>query len=136
MRLTGGEPLLRPGLRGLITALSGCLPDAELCMTTNGLLLEQNAVALRAAGLDSVNVSLDAAAPERFEKLTGVDGLNRVLGGLDAARAARFDRVKINTELIDSCNGDQLDALIRIAARTGCEIRFVELMPFGEGTRL
>lgn len=136
LRLTGGEPLLRGGLHRLIAALRGCVPAAELCMTTNGLLLEQNARSLRAAGLDSVNVSLDAADSERFRKLTRIDGLTRVLAGLDAARGARFDRMKINTVLIESCNGDQLDALIRIAARNGCEIRFVELMPFGEGARL
>jgi len=136
LRLTGGEPLLRAGLGRLIAALRDRLPDAELCMTTNGLLLESCAAALRAAGLGSVNVSLDAADRGRFEKLTGVDGLMRVLGGLDAARGASFDRIKINTVLIESVNGDRLDALVRIAARTGCEIRFVELMPFGEGARL
>ncbi len=136
LRLTGGEPLLREGLPGLIAALRGRLPSAELCLTTNGMLLARSARALRAAGLNSVNVSLDSADREGFRKMTGTDGLSRVLAGLEAACQARFDRVKMNTVLIDSCNGDQLEALIRIAARSGCEIRFVELMPFGEGARL
>jgi cyclic pyranopterin phosphate synthase len=136
LRFTGGEPLLRPDVLELIRAFRRRLPATELCMTTNGLLLEGRSRPLRAAGLRSMNISLDTLDPERFRVLTGSDRLSQVLDGIDDARRAGFDNLKLNTVLLRSFNGDQLPALVRIAAAHEAEIRFVELMPIGAGAGL
>jgi GTP 3',8-cyclase len=136
LRLTGGEPLLRPGLPALVARLRAQWPDAHLAMTTNGILLPRRAAALRAAGLESVNLSLDAADAESFRRLSRGGRLDDVLAGLRAARRAGFAPVKINTVLIRSVNGRGLADLVRLAAEAGCEIRFIELMPCGEGAML
>ncbi|MFH2002494.1 MAG: radical SAM protein [Planctomycetota bacterium] len=136
LRLTGGEPLLRAELPELIRSFRNLLPAVELCMTTNGLLLADRVEALKAAGLQSLNISLDTTRPDRFYRLSRSRGLARILSGIAAARNAGFDKLKLNTVLMRSYNADQLADLIRVAARNQCEIRFVELMPFGQGAHL
>lgn len=136
LRFTGGEPLLRPGLPGLIRDFKGILPHASLCLTTNGTLLKRSAYALKSAGLDSMNISLDTLDERRFQKLSRSHGLSRVLGGISAARRAGFRKVKLNTVLLRNYNYDQMESLIRVAASLLCEIRFVELMPLGQGAEL
>ena len=136
LRLTGGEPLLRPGLPGLAASLRARFPETELCLTTNGLLLEERAALLFQSGVQRLNVSLDTLDPGLFQKLAGRPGLPRVLDGLDAARSAGFASVKINAVLLRSYNLESLPDLVRLAAEKGCEIRFVELMPFGAGAAL
>jgi len=136
LRFTGGEPLLKPGLFGLIKEFGRALPRAELCLTTNGLLLDKMAHGLKEAGIASLNISLDTTDPEMFRELTGVSGLSRVLAGIGAAQRAGFENLKLNTVLMRTRNRSRLVDLVRTAARFGCEIRFVELMPFGEGARL
>lgn len=136
LRITGGEPLLRAGLSGLIAALGRLLPHAELCLTTNATLLEGRAVELKRAGIRFLNISLDTLDSGVFREISRSRGLSRVLGGIAAASRAGFERMKLNTVLLRSRNSGQLGELIRLAARRGCEIRFVELMPFGEGARL
>ncbi len=136
VRVTGGEPLVRVDLDTLVRGLRARLPHAELCMTTNGLLLERHAGALRAAGLDRVNVSLDSADPARFAALTQGGSLARALAGFRAAAAAGFTGTKVNAVLLRSVNGDRLVELVRTAAAYGCETRFIELMPVGDGAAL
>ncbi len=136
LRLTGGEPLLRPGLAGLVRLLRRRLPRAELALTTNGMFLAAQAKCLRLAGLCALNISLDTTNARAFGRLTRGGRLGAVLEGIRAARAAGFPRIKLNAVLMRSVNADRLEALVRTAAHFGAEIRFIELMPFGEGARL
>jgi len=135
IRITGGEPLLRPRLPALIRTLADRLPRAELVLTTNGVLLAPLARALRRAGLRTVNVSLDAVAPPRFAALTG-GRLEPVLRGIDAAVAAGLAPVKLNAVLMRSVNGDHLQDIVELAVRKGCQLRFIELMPIGVAARI
>jgi GTP 3',8-cyclase len=136
IRITGGEPLLRPGLPGLIEKIHGRMPDAELAMTTNAVLLKQHAVAVRRAGVDFINTSLDTLSAELCEELTRGGDVRTIVEGIRAARAAGFPLIRINTVLMRTYNGDSLPSLVRFAAELGCEIRFIELMPFGEGAAI
>ena len=136
VRLTGGEPLVRVGLPALVRKLRRLLPHAELAMTTNGTRLRAAAVSLRDHGLDTVNISLDTADPAHFARLTGGGQLDRVLAGVEAARRAGFDRLRLNAVLLRSLRGEPLCELVRFAARNGCELRFLELMPIGAGALL
>ena len=134
VRFTGGEPLLRVGLPALVGKLRRLLPSAELAMTTNGTLLRRAAATLRDHGLDTVNISLDTTDPAQFARLTGGGRIDSVLAGVEAARRAGFDRLKLNAVLLRSLRGEQLSKLVRFAARCGCELRFLELMPIGAGS--
>lgn len=136
LRITGGEPLVRPGLVGLVEGLRARLPAARLCLTTNGLLLRSHAASLKAAGIEFVNVSLDAADAATFDSITRGGRLADALDGIRAAREAGFDAVKINSVLLETANGRRIEHLVRLAAEEGCEIRFIELMPCGEGADL
>lgn len=130
IRITGGEPLLRAQLPQLVAALRGALPAAELCLTTNGSRLAPLAGPLAAGGIVAVNVSVDSAVPATFAALTGGGCLDQVIAGVEAARAAGL-RVKLNAVLQRTGNGGQLPELVRLAARCGCTIRLIELMPLG-----
>jgi cyclic pyranopterin phosphate synthase len=136
VRLTGGEPLLTPDPPGLVARLHERLPGAELGLTTNGLLLPRYAEPLRQAGLELLNVSLDTLDEEACRRLTRGAKLADILAGIHAARTAGFPRMKLNSVLLRTINGEQLDTLVRFAAEIACEIRFIELMPYGEGRRL
>ena len=136
LRLSGGEPLLYRGVVGLIEQLRSLLPHAKLALTTNGRLLAGAVGSLSEAGLDAVNVSLDSLDPDRFRDVTGGGDVEATLDGIRTAVAAGFSKVKLNTVLIRRTNGDQLADLVRFAAGLGCEIRFIELMPLGQGTAL
>ncbi|HOX46835.1 MAG TPA: radical SAM protein [Myxococcota bacterium] len=131
LRLTGGEPLLRPDLLEIVGRLHSAVPRAELALTTNGGHLARMAAPLRAAGLSRVNVSLDTLDPEAYRRLTRGGGLGRVLEGLEVAAAAGFARLKLNTVLLRSLHaqGGMLPAIVRLAVRLGAEARFLELMP-------
>ncbi|MBN2498749.1 MAG: radical SAM protein [Deltaproteobacteria bacterium] len=131
LRLTGGEPLLRPDAVELTARLREALPDAELCLTTNGTLLAPLARPLAGAGLARINVSLDSADAKRYAALTRGGDLGATLAGIEAARSAGLERIKLNTVLLEHGNGDALADLLRLAARLDCEIRFIELMPIG-----
>ena len=129
VRLTGGEPLLRPGVPGLVARLAALEPRPELSLTTNGILLVRDAAALAAAGLDRVNVSLDTLDPDRFKAITFRDRHAGVLGGLAAARAAGLEPVKVNAVLLRGRNDDEAPALLAWALAEGYELRFIEQMP-------
>lgn len=135
VRITGGEPLLRRDLAVLIEALAARPAIADLALTTNGVLLARHAGALRAAGLHRITVSLDTLDRERFRALTRSDELGAVLAGIDAAAAAGFRSVKLDTVVIRGVNDDELVAMVEYAKRTGAEVRFIEYMDVGGATQ-
>jgi len=134
VRLTGGEPLLRQDLHLLVRLLADKPQVRDLALTTNGLLLGDQARLLRGAGLGRVTVSLDTLRPERFRELTRRDGLDRVLAGLDAARDAGFRGTKLDTVLMRGVNDDEIDALLDLAKDKDAELRFIEYMDVGGAT--
>jgi cyclic pyranopterin phosphate synthase len=134
LRITGGEPLLRRGLPGLIERLAARPAVRDLALTTNGILLARQAASLRRAGLHRITVSLDTLVPERFLTLTRFDAHAEVLEGLDAAAAAGFDSVKIDTVVIRGVNDDELSGLLEHGRKIGAEVRFIEYMDVGGAT--
>ena len=136
IRFTGGEPLLRKDLPSLVQGVAKRFPKAELCVTTNGALLEKMAQPLYDAGITKVNVSLDTLEPDSFKAITRGGKLFSVLAGIEKAREVGFAQVKINSVLQKSINGDEIVELVKFAGARGCEIRFIELMPFGAGAEL
>ncbi|HEX5202682.1 GTP 3',8-cyclase MoaA [Paractinoplanes rhizophilus] len=129
VRFTGGEPLLRRGLLGIVGAAARLTPRPSLKLTTNGIGLEKIAGALKEAGLDRVNVSLDTLDADRFKELTRRDRLDDVLRGLEAAAAAGLTPVKINTVLMRGINEDEAPQLMKFALTYGYQLRFIEQMP-------
>ena len=129
VRFTGGEPLLRRGLPRIIERMASLLPRPRTSLTTNGLGLARLAPALRAAGLDRVNVSLDTVDPERFARLTRRARLTDVIAGLAAAAEAGLTPVKVNALLMRGLNDDEAPALLRWCLERGYELRFIEQMP-------
>lgn len=129
VRFTGGEPLLRPGLVGIVAAVAALSPRPRLSLTTNGIGLDRLAEPLRRAGLDRVNVSLDTLDPARFAALTHRRRLPDVLAGLDAARAAGLVPVKLNAVLMRGINDGEAVPLLRFALEHGFQLRFIEQMP-------
>ena len=130
VRLTGGEPLVRRGIVELTRMLAG-QGLADLAMTTNGQVLSDYARPLREAGLRRVNISLDTLDRGRFSRLTRGGRLERTLAGIDAARAAGFRSIKINTVVLRGENDREVCDLVRFAMARGLEIRFLELMAIG-----
>lgn len=129
VRFTGGEPLLRPGLVGIVERCAALAPRPRLSLTTNGIGLARTAEALRTAGLDRVNVSLDTLRPDVFRTLTRRDRHHDVVAGLDAARAAGLAPVKVNSVLMRGVNDDEAPDLLDWALRHDYELRFIEQMP-------
>ncbi|WP_435206742.1 GTP 3',8-cyclase MoaA [Micromonospora sp. bgisy143] len=129
VRFTGGEPLIRPGLVGIVGAVAALDPRPRISLTTNGIGLDRLAPALRTAGLDRVNVSLDTLDAARFTQLTRRPRLDAVLAGLAGAAAAGLDPVKINAVLMRGVNEDEAPALLRFALDHGYHLRIIEQMP-------
>ena len=129
VRFTGGEPLLRRGLAGIVARTAALRPRPEISLTTNAIGLERTAATLCAAGLDRVNVSLDTLRPETFRKLARRDRLPDVLDGLAAAAQAGLRPVKVNAVLMRGVNDDEAPALLRWALGEGYRMRFIEQMP-------
>ena len=129
VRFTGGEPLLRRDLETIVTRTAALAPRPEISMTTNGIGLARRAGALRAAGLDRINVSLDTLRPEVFRKLARRDRLPDVLDGLSAAAAAGLTPVKVNAVLMRGINDDEAAPLLAYCVERGYELRFIEQMP-------
>jgi len=135
IRITGGEPLLRKDLADLIKLLAAKNPIQDLALTTNGILLADQAAALKSAGLHRITVSLDTLRADRFEALTRFNELEAVIGGLgEATRIWRSD-VKIDTVVIRGVNDDELIDLLDYGRDLGAEIRFIEYMDVGGATR-
>lgn len=133
VRLTGGEPLLRRGICGLIRMLAGIEGLRDLSLTTNGVLLSELASELKAAGLARVNISLDTLDPEKFKRITGMDALARVLAGVEAALARGLTPVKINTVVVRGLNEEEVPEMARLTLSEPLHLRFIEFMPIGEG---
>lgn len=133
VRITGGEPLVRKDVVELVALLDG-LHVPALAMTTNGVLLEAHAAGLRRAGLQQLTVSLDTLSAERFAALTRRDQHAQVLAGLDAAAAAGFPALKLDTVLMRGVNDDEVVPLLEFAAQRGAELRFIEYMDVGGAT--
>ncbi len=134
VRLTGGEPTLRKEVVGIAADVSATPGIEEVAITTNGHRLAELARPLREAGVSCVNVSLDTLRPERLLAISGRGArLADVLHGIDAAAAAGFRHLKLNTVVMGGVNEDELGELVRYAWAHGASPRFIELMPFGKG---
>ena len=129
VRFTGGEPLLRRGLPGIIARVADLRPRAELSLTTNGIGLAKLAGPLHSAGLDRVNVSLDTLSPETFVQLARRDRLADVLAGLAAAAGSGLAPVKVNSVLMRGINDHEAAALLRFCLDNDYRLRFIEQMP-------
>lgn len=133
VRLTGGEPLVRRGVLEICRGVAAIPGVEELCVTTNGLRLPALAADLRRAGVDRLNVSLDTLRPDRYAYITRVGRLKEVLAGLEAARAAGFSGTKLNVVLMRGFNDDEIGDFVRLTEDRDVEVRFIELMPIGQG---
>jgi GTP 3',8-cyclase len=131
IRLTGGEPLMRRGLERLVEMVVAIPGIHDVGMTTNGLLLAEHARPLYDAGLRRINVSLDTLDPERFQQVARREGLERVLAGIEAAKAAGFGPIKINAVTIRGLTDVDVVPLARYARANGLEMRYIEYMPIG-----
>ncbi len=136
VRLTGGEPLIRPGIVGLTQAINSIPGIKEVSITTNGVLLPDYIVGLKKAGLKRINISLDTLRPERYKKITRTGHLKDVWRGIERALAEGLDPVKINSVLIRGVNEDEICDLARLSMDYPLHLRFIELMPIGEGAAL
>jgi len=136
IRLTGGEPLIRRNLERLVAMLAAIPGIGDIALSTNGLLLAEQAEALVAAGLTRVNVSLDTLRDDRFTAIARRPGLARTLAGIDAALSAGLQPVKINCVLMRGTNDDELEAFAQLARTRAVHVRFIEVMPVMENVDL
>ena len=134
VRLTGGEPLMRHDLPLLVRQLAAKPALRDLALTSNGVLLAEQAAALAAAGLRRVTVSLDTLRPDRFQALTRRAGLDQVLNGIAAAGAAGLRPLKLDTVVMRGINDDELIDLIEYGKTVAAEVRFIEYMDVGGAT--
>ena len=132
LRITGGEPLIRGGVIELMQRLKKIPELKELCLTTNGTHLAQHAQALKDAGVDRINISLDTLKPERFKQLTRVGDIRPVLAGIKAAQAAGFKQLKLNCVALKHYNADEAADLVNFALNENLDISFIEEMPLGK----
>lgn len=131
LRITGGEPLVRPNVVWLFERL-GALPGIrELTLTTNGTQLPRFAGPLKDAGVGRINISLDSLRAERFQRITRFGRLERTLAGIEAARQAGIGRIKLNSVILKNRNHDEVVDLVRFAIDKGMDISFIEEMPLG-----
>ena len=128
IRVTGGEPLVRPKVEDLIKSLSNIDEVKAISMTTNALLLRDKVMQLRDAGLSSINVSLDTFKEDRFKAITGIRGLSKVMKAIRVADDAGL-KIKINTVIMRGWNDDEIPDFARFARFTGYIVRFIEFMP-------
>ncbi len=133
VRLTGGEPLLRPDCVAVVSAIASVTPRPEISITTNGIGLARMAAPLKAAGLSRVNVSLDTLKPDLFHTLTRRNRLADVLDGIAAADAAGLQPVKLNALQLRGVNDGEAPVLLAFAIEHGYELRFIEQMPLDAG---
>lgn len=133
IRITGGEPLVRKGITDLVGMLASIAGIRDLALTTNGILLKEYAVPLKLAGLQRVNVSLDTLDPARFRKLTGGGPLSLVLQGIESARLAGLDPVKINCVVMESSEETDAKMVKDFARKEGLQVRFIRQMNLETG---
>ncbi|MCA9080083.1 MAG: GTP 3',8-cyclase MoaA [Planctomycetaceae bacterium] len=135
LRLTGGEPLVRNDLPTLVAMLVAIPGIEDISLTTNGILLAEQAQALYDAGLRRLNVSLDALDPQKFHEITRREGYEQVLAGIEAARNVGFDPIKINAVSIRGMTESEIVPFGHFARESGCEVRFIEYMPLDADNR-
>src|SRR5256885_13111020 len=134
IRLTGGEPMMRRDIETIIRKLSALKPRLhDLALTTNGYFLPDRAQSLKDAGLDRITISLDSLKRETFERMTGVDVLERVLAGIEAAKSAGLTPIKINAVIVRGHNEEEVADFASFARSTGVRMRFIEFMPLDSG---
>ena len=129
IRLTGGEPLVKKNILSICRRVAAVEGIKEVCLTTNGILLPELAVALKEAGVKRVNLSLDTLNPEKYAYITRIGKLEQFRAGLQAALEAGFDKVKINAVLIGGFNDDEIAPLANLTMEYPVDMRFIELMP-------
>jgi cyclic pyranopterin phosphate synthase len=129
LRITGGEPLVRAQLPTLVRSLAAVPGITDLAMTTNGILLAEQAAALREAGLQRLNISLDAVSEATFQQIARRSGLQRVLDGIRAAKSQGFSQVRLNAVAIRGVTEHEIVPLAEFARQEGLELRFIEFMP-------
>jgi GTP 3',8-cyclase len=134
VRLTGGEPLVRPNLATLIRMVAEIVGIEDISLTTNGLLLGSMAAELAEAGLKRVNISLDTLQPERFSRITRGGSFEKVMQGIAAAQAAGLEPIKINAVVVRGVNDDEMENMARLSIEHGWHVRFIELMPIQNQT--
>lgn len=130
VRLTGGEPLIRPDVDEIVKELRRFPSVRHVGVTTNGQLLEKWAGRIAAAGTNSVNVSLDSLRPERYRAISGGGSLDRVLAGMAEARRVGISKIKANCVVMGGVNDDEIEPLVHFAMDRNVEVRFLELMSF------
>ena len=133
IRVTGGEPLVRRGAVDFCRMLAEIPGVEELCLTTNGSLLAEQAAALREAGVTHLNISLDTLKEERFRTITRLGTLSDVLRGIEAAERAGFEKIKLNCVLLGGVNGDLIADFAALTRAHDWQVRFIERMPMGCG---
>lgn len=131
IRLTGGEPLVRNNVMQLFQSLGQLSGLKELVLTTNGSQLPKLAPALKQSGVKRINISLDSLKPERFHRITRVGHLDKVLAGIEAAKQAGFEAIKLNTVILKNRNHDEVTDLVQFAVDNAIDISFIEEMPLG-----
>jgi cyclic pyranopterin phosphate synthase len=131
LRLTGGEPLVRSNITELVVKLAKIDTIKDFSLTTNGILLKHYAAELKRSGLHRVNISLDSLNPEKFKNITRNNKLEDVLQGIEAAKAAGLNPVKINVVAMRGVNDDEILDFAKKTITEGWHVRFIELMPFG-----
>lgn len=136
VRITGGEPLVRPGLPDLIQTLSSISGIKEVSLTTNGTLLARWAQDLAVAGLKRLNISLDTLWPHRFRQITGFDGLDQVWAGISAAASAGLSPIKLNVVVMRGINDDEVGDFAALTQDHSYQVRFIEFMPIGPTAHL
>jgi cyclic pyranopterin phosphate synthase len=132
VRVTGGEPLVRRDITHFIGRLTRIEGLEDVALTTNGYMLASMAVELRLAGLKRVNISLDSLDQRTFQRITGADGLERVLEGIQTSLDVGFDPVKLNVVLLRGINEDDVPRLANMTLKKPIHVRFIERMPFGQ----
>ena len=132
IRVTGGEPLIRRGVHELFEGLGALAGLDSLALTTNGSRLTDSGHALRDAGVNSINISLDSLQAERFKAITRIGDLNTVLRGIDRAVECGFDRIRLNAVILDGLNRDEVLPLTNYALEKSIHIAFIEEMPLGQ----
>ena len=131
VKITGGEPLLRRDIDKLVELLARVSRVGSLTMTTNGYYLEEFAWRLRKAGLNGVTISIHSLKEERYEKIVGRAGVfEKVLRGIEEAKKAEFNPLKINVVITRGCNDDEILDFVELSRRSGIIVRFIEYMPF------
>ena len=133
LRITGGEPLVKPNIVSLCREAAALKGISEVCLTTNGILLPRMADALKEAGVSRLNISLDTLDDEKYRFITRGGKLSSALNGIEAALAAGFRKIKLNTVLIGGFNDGEIGVLAALTQRYPVDVRFIELMPMVSG---